>query len=196
MREFILLALKAHTTPDFDELAEAGRMDVVCRTVTSTFWLSDSFRKDTVLHVALSGPKDPPKLISFYGYELPVEMKPDEKSIGEFIKKALRAGMKLKLNEEATVVPGIKVSKKAFETLIKEKAESRKLVYLHQRGEDIRKSDVTEDCTFVLGDFIGLPKNTESLLDRYEAEKMSVGPKELFASHCITLVHNELDRRA
>lgn len=190
------MALKAHTTPDFDDLAEAGRMDVVCRSISNAFWLSDSFRKDVLFHVALSGPKDPPKIISFYGPELPVEMKPDEKSIGEYIKKALKIGMRLKLNEEADVVPGIKISKKAFETLIKEKAESRKLIYLHQRGDDIRKSGVTEDCTFVLGDFIGLPKNTESLLERFDAEKISVGPKELFASHCITLVHDELDRRA
>ena len=37
-------------------------------------------------------------------------------------------------------------------------------------------------------------KKTDKFLLRLGAEPISVGPKMLFASQCITLVHNELDR--
>jgi len=46
-----------------------------------------------------------------------------------------------------------------------------------------------------LGDFIGIPKNTEKLLKRLDAEKIKLGPVMLMASQCPILVHNELDRR-
>ena len=39
-----------------------------------------------------------------------------------------------------------------------------------------------------------MPKKTEKLLERIGAKKIKLGPKMLFASHCIVIVHNELDR--
>jgi tRNA pseudouridine-54 N-methylase len=47
----------------------------------------------------------------------------------------------------------------------------------------------------VLGDHKGLPKKTESLLERIGAEKVSVGKITYLASHVIVICHNELDRR-
>ena len=104
--------------------------------------------------------------------------------------------MNLKLNESLKVSDGIFVSKKAFETIAREKhEEGKQLIYLDPKGEDIREFKFAEDQAFLLGDYIGLPKNTEKLLKRLDAEKMSLGPKMLFASHCPIIIHNELDRR-
>ena len=198
MREFILLALKARTSPDFSftELPKAGKMDLVCRTVSNTLWISHAIRKDTTLHIVMNGPRNPPKIISFYGEKLSkIETNDDEITIARIIKKALKKGIKLNLNEKKEVMPGVEIAKKAFETLIKEKIGSTQLVYLHPKGEDIRKAKFKEKVTFVFGDFIGLPKKTEKLLKRLEIKKISIGPKVLFASHCPIIVHNELDRR-
>ncbi len=196
MREFILLALKAKTSPNFnlDQLPEAGRMDLVCRTISNALWISNDLRRDTVIHIVLNGPRDPPKLISFYGETLK-GLNPDERSIAISIKHALEIGKNLKLNEEKQVQPGIKVAKKSLEALIKEKAETTQLLYLHQKGEDIRESKLNKNATFVLGDYIGLGKKTEKLLQRLGAKKINLGPTTLFASHCPIIVHNELDRR-
>lgn len=196
MREFILLALKAKTSPEFslENLPEAGRMDLVCRVVSNSLWISNDIRRDSAVHIAMSGPKAPPKIISFYGKSLK-GLEPDERTIAKSIKLALKEGLKLKLNEEKGVSPGIKVSKKAFETLVKEKAGTNRLIYLHPKGEDLRNFDFKENMVFVFGDHLGLPRKTEKLLDRLGAQKIKLGPKMLFASHCSVIVHNELDRR-
>lgn len=189
MREFVLLALKGFTTPDFNlnNLPEAGRMDLVCRTVSNAFYTSKTLRKDTVLHACLNGPSRPPKTISFYGPEL-MGMTPDERNIGGIIKQALKKG----LYAEGKVQGGVTVRKLAFEKLIK---EEENVYYLHPGGRDIREASFGKNPVFVLGDFIGLPRNTEKLLDRLGAKRLSLGPVELFASHCPIIVHNELDRR-
>ena len=197
MREFILLASRAKTVPNLDllNLKDAGRIDLVCRAVSSALWTSDHLRKDTIIHVVLNGPNDPPKTISFFGDKLK-NIDPDEISIAKFIILALKKGRNLNLNEEIDVSEGIKVSKKSFEKLIKELSskEDKQLIYLHEKGKDIRKFNFKDNVVFVLGDNLGIHKKTEKFLKNLNAEKISLGPTSLFASHCIVLVQNELDR--
>ncbi len=195
MREFILLALKANTSPRFNlsDLQSAGRMDLVCRTISNALFISNDLRRDTAIHVVMTGPNSPPKIVSFYGETLQ-GVEPNELAIAKCIQQALKVGLHLQLNEERDVAPGIKVAKKAFETLAKEKS-SNQLIYLHPKGKDVRDFEFEENVVFIIGDFIGLPKKTESLLKNLGAEKMTLGPVKLFASHCPVIVHNELDRR-
>lgn len=194
MKEFILRALKAKTSSfDTNDLINAGRMDIVSDCIVSTLFISNNVRKDTNFHVILEGPSFPPKLISFFGNELK-GFDYDQKSIAEIINQALKQSVNLKLNEELDLRNGIKVSKKSFEALVKEKSKTSQLIYLNHKGQDIRNFKFQENTTFVFGDYIGMPKKTEKLLDRLDASKISLGPKMLFASHCIIIVHNELDR--
>lgn len=212
MREFILLALKSPTGSfDIDKMPEEGRIDLVCRTVSNTLYISNALRTDTNIHVCLNGKPSElsPKVISFFGSRLR-GMEPDERTIGKVILGALEAGKNLRLGEEKEVrlrddsgksstgfIEGLSVSKKAFETLVREKSEKSQVFYLEENGKDIRKVkfNFKKDCVFLLGDFIGLPKNTEKLLQRIGAEKINLSPIMLFASHCPVIVHNELDRQ-
>lgn len=199
-REFVLLALKANTDGSFnlENLPSAGRIDLVCRCVSNALFISNAMRKNTIIHACLNGfpSSQSPKIVSFYGNSLR-GMEWDELSIARFLQKALIAGRNLKLGEEKEVTPGLKVSKKAFETLIQEKAkkEEKKIFYLSEKGEDIRNKKFEGNEVFVVGDFVGFPKNTEKLLKRIGAEKIKVSPLTIMASHCIILVNNELDRR-
>lgn len=194
MREFILRARTAKTG-DFDvsDLPSAGRMDIVCNSVSNALNIANKLRKDTVMHVVLEGSPEPPKIASFHGDSI-TGMLWDEKSIGLTIKKAL---LKTKgQSGKIKISDGLFVEKKSFEALVKEKfSEGKQVVYLHQKGKDIREAELKKDIVFVFGDYIGMPKATESLLDRLGAERVSLGPEMLFAAHCIILVHNELDRR-
>lgn len=196
MREFILRALKGRTSEfDVDKLPASGRMDLVCRCVSNALFISNDLRRDTIIHVVLDGPSDPPKTVSFFGSELR-RMEFDEKNIAEHINEALKKGKGLKLGEEKDLGNGIKISKKSFEQLVKERfEEGKQLFYLHNKGKDIRDIKFSKDVVFVFGDFIGMPRKTEGLLERYKAERVSLGPKMLFASHCIVVVNNELDRK-
>lgn len=196
MREFILLASKATTSPDFslNNLPEAGRLDLVCRTISNSLFVSNHMRQNTVIHTVMNGPKYPPKIISFHGNNLK-NFEPDERTIASFINLALKKGRNLELNQEIDVSPGIKISKKSFEALIKEKSKTFQLIYLHQKGEDLRRFNFKDNTCFIFGDYLGIPKKTEKFLDRFNAKKVKLSPITLFASHCPTLVHNELDRR-
>lgn len=184
MREFFLKASTAFTS-DFslNDIAGAGRMDVVCRCVTSALWLSDELRKDTRFYVVLEGKPQPPKLIKFD----PLKMRrvyPDERNIASHIRIALTGKRQ----------SGIEVETKSFEEFLKENSD-KQLIYLHKDGKDIREFEFESDTFFILGDNKGLDESTERILDKLNAEKLSIGKHTYMASHVISIVHNELDRR-
>src|SRR3990167_4934560 len=153
MREFILRALKAHTS---------------------------SFNVDN-----LEDARFPPKLISFQGSKLR-GFAFDELGISKFINHCLEKGENLKLNESLEVFPGIVISKKSFEQFVREKSSNTQIIYLHKKGKNIREFKFKENILFVFGDYIGMPRKTEFLLERINAEKVSLGKIEYHASQCIT----------
>ncbi len=201
MKEFILRAQRSRTSDiNLDDLPGAGRFDIICDCVANALHISKNIRRDVAFHVVLEGPKFPPKTISFYGERIQ-ELNFDEQSVAKVLLKCLNKGKNLQLGDKIEVFPGVVVSKKSFESLIKERAEKVKenkarMFYLHKKGKDIRETKFKkdEDIIFVFGDFTGIPKNTERFLDRNCAEKISLGPTMLFASHCLILCLNELDR--
>lgn len=195
MREFILRARKARTDFfDIEDLVEAGRMDLVTRCVSNALFISNNMRKDTIIHVVLEGPSSPPKTISFIGKGIK-NFAFDEKGVAKFILMALKKGKNLKANEEIVVSDGIIISKKSFESLVKDKKDDGKqLIYLHPKGKSISDIKIEEDVVFVFGDYIGMPRKTERFLDNLGAIKVNISPFMLFSSHCIIIVHNELDK--
>ena len=93
------------------------------------------------------------------------------------------------------VEPGILLHKISFEALVKGLSREMPIYILDKKGEDIRAAEFVGDCAFIFTDHIPMQKKTLSLLKRLGVRGLSLGPKVLFAAHCITLVHNELDRR-
>lgn len=190
MRTFILRAQKAWTTEfNINDLPNAGRIDLVCRCVSNALFLSNSLRRDTVIHVVFEGPKLPPKVISFNGKDLK-NFYFDERNIAKLILKSLKKGKKLKLNETINVHPGIKISKKSFEQLVKE--QKGQLFYLTKKGVAVEKVKFEKDVVFIFGDYTGIPKKTDKFLEKH-AKKLKLSNKMLFASHCVILAHNALD---
>ena len=197
MREFILRASKAVTSPEFnlnDLPGSGGRMDLVCRCISSALWVSNDLRRDTRIFITFEGPTNPPKTIVFDGYSLK-GVNPDERNIASHIKKALRIGLNLQLNQEIEVSPGIKIAKRSFESIIKEKSKKMQLLYLHPEGKDIKDIKIERDVAFILGDHVGIPKKTERLIERVKAERVSLGKRVYLASHAIVIANYELDRR-
>jgi tRNA (pseudouridine54-N1)-methyltransferase len=197
MREFILRARKGPTAPNFslDHLSDAGRLEVVAHCIANALFYSKHIRSQTIIHIVLDGPGDPPKTIRFESDHLPYLGGFDERTLAQVIQRALQTGRGLSLNEERQVDSGLFVSKKAFETLIKEKVTAGNLYYLQKKGDDIRTLTFPSNPTFVFTDHLTMPKKTDKYLQRLGATPISVGPQMLFASHCIILAHNELDRQ-
>ncbi|GBF36344.1 tRNA (pseudouridine(54)-N(1))-methyltransferase TrmY [Methanofervidicoccus abyssi] len=202
MREFILKANKAITSGNVnlkDLPGSCGRLDLVCRCISSAFFLSHDIRRDTVFYSVHYGEPNPPVALKFVGSELK-RLSPDERSIAIFIKKALSKEHNSKWREST---PGIYHAKKDFREIVLEKIEKGRNVYfLHLRGKPIK--DVINSRTyneikdrgfvFILGDHIGLTEEDERFLNDLKIEKLSLSPLELHANQCIDIVHNILDK--
>lgn len=192
MREFILFARKALTKPfDLNNLPKANRMDVIARCITNALFVSYAIRKDTNFYVSLNGPPNPPVLIKFIGNEIQ-NIYLDERSIAEKINKALKKVNPLK---EVKVSEGIYVSKKSFESFLKEKGKEKKFILLDRKGKDLRNFNFKGNELFIIGDHKGFPKTIEKFIKKFGSEKISLGPLDYLSSHCIILIHNELDRK-
>ncbi|EJE4205460.1 tRNA (pseudouridine(54)-N(1))-methyltransferase TrmY, partial [Vibrio parahaemolyticus] len=93
------------------------------------------------------------------------------------------------------VEPGITVRTVSFERLVQELAEDHQLYMLDKKGEFVREAEIGANPCFLLTDHIPMPKKSFNSLKRLGTEKISLGPKMLFASQCVVLIHNELDIR-
>lgn len=191
MRTFVLYS-RASTGPfNLNDLPSSGhRMDIVARCVNSSLWLSYALRHDTRVYVVLNGPQDPPKTLLFEGVNLE-GVSPDERSIAAWIAKANATPVKGK--EWMRVQKGLRVSARSFQDVVKELKGPFYL--LHERGKDIRDSEIKENPVFILGDNVDVPKNDEKFVHRYKPTRVSLGKTSYLASHCIAIVNNELDKR-
>jgi tRNA (pseudouridine54-N1)-methyltransferase len=189
MRSFVLYSRKGRTDNRFsaERLIEAGRMDLVCRCITSALWLSHKARDDTKLFVNLNGPTRPPVTICFDGSKL-LKVYVDEKTNARWIKKLLS----LKFGREWLEVEGTKISKKSFQDIIKE-TES-KIYVLHEKGTPVSDVELGENPMFVRGDQIGLPSKEEKFALRH-GEKISLGKNVYLVSNCISVLNWVCDER-
>ena len=67
------------------------------------------------------------------------------------------------------------------------------LYVLDKKGIALREQVFDGDACFLMTDHIPMPKKSLNSLKRLGAIKISLGPKMLFASQCVVLIHNELD---
>ncbi len=203
MREFIYFSQSARTSGNFEteNLMRAGRMDIAIHVFISAFFLSHSVREDAKMHLVFYGQPDPPKHIEIMvrkkeGIPKNVEgiKEPDisKKDVANFIKKIL---YKYKPGKKTEVFTNCFIEKKSLFAVVEElKEQGKEIFLLDKTGEDIRKEKIKKDCVFILGDHNGLPKKELKRL-RAMAKPVSIGDRMYFASHVVSIVNNELDRR-
>ena len=80
---------------------------------------------------------------------------------------------------------------KVIEELIE---EGNEVFILDKKGEDLRKSKISKNCVFILGDHEGLSKKEVKRLKEI-VKPVSIGEKTYFASQTVAVVNNELDYR-
>jgi len=196
LRTFIIKANKARTRADFklsDLPGTSGRIDVLCRFLNSAFLLSHGFRRNVRVWLLLYGPPSPPKAIRFEGSKLKVRLNPDERSTAKLLMKVLRAGESLKEpGKELEVYPGLYISNKTFEDVVRLTLKDSTLYYLHEDGKPIEEVPFRGNVAFILGDHEGLSVEDERFLEGI-AEKVSVGRKSYLASHVVAYVNIFLD---
>jgi tRNA (pseudouridine54-N1)-methyltransferase len=190
MREFIYYSANAVTAGNMikDNLMQAGRMDIVLNVLISALFVSNAMRDDVKLHLIFDGPPSAPRhLILESNKDMPIS----KKDVAGLIKRMLYKCDEKKTNE---VFPGCFIEKKSFEALVKElDKEGKDVLLLDEGGKDIRDLKLKGNEVFILGDHDGFPKDKQRFLKTID--KISVGPRVLFASQVMVLIHNEIDRQ-
>ena len=182
-REFLLFSRIARTHGMFKNLHDAGRLDITYECIVASLFLSHGLRKNVIFHSILNGPPNPPIHIQIDGEHL-YDVRTDVGTWELILKKVLS-------NKSH---PGITVSKRSFESLLKTKADTKQIFVLEEGGQKIDPRDLPSDSLFVLGDHIGLPKKVENFALRY-GNKISLGKTPYLASSCITVLNYLLDRK-
>ena len=191
MRQFVIIGHDAPTTPEFslDDLAgAAGRLDVLCRCVTSAFFLSHAIREDVRVHLILGDEYT----VTFEGSDLR-RLNPDERSTAALIRKALEERAEAIGHIPVETSPGVSLTRRGFEGTLDDVTRRGTVVQLHEDGDPIVDVVPPSDPVFVLSDHHDFRDEEAALLADHADERVSLGPKALHADHSITVAHNYLD---
>ena len=119
----------------------------------------------------------------------------DERALLGKLAKALDASRGMGKEEARPVESGVTVRTVSFERLVQELADDHQLFMMDRKGTPIRQQSFEGNPCFLLTDHIPMPKKSFHSLERLGAKKIALGPKMLFASQCVVLIHHELDQR-
>jgi len=179
-----LFSRMGQTSPNFYNLHDAGRLDIVHECIVSSLFLSHGLRRDVTFHAVLNGAPNPPLHIQINGETL-YDVRTEIETWQTILKKVI-AGKSH---------PGIKIDKTGFEALVKTQAEKHPVYVLEESGRNLQESPLPDDSLFILGDHVGLPKKAEAFALRF-GEKISLGKTPYLATSCITIINYTLDQQA
>ena len=187
MKRFAIVGHVAETGGNFslnDLPGSGGRMDVLCRCISSSLFLSHDLRRDVECYLVLCGEPDPEKTVLFCGSGVR-RLSPDERSSAALIKKALSIPCGDEFREST---PGVYVRRGGLSRLLAEIP----FAVLDEAGEDLRRVPELPE-NYLLSDHQNFTLAEEEAIAG--AARYSVGPRSLHADHAITVLLNEIDRR-
>jgi len=191
MRQFVVIGHDAPTTPEFslDDLAgAAGRLDVLCRCVTSAFFLSHAIREDVRIHLVLADEYT----VTFDGNNLR-RLNPDERSTGALVRNALEERAEAIGHIPVETSPGVSLTRRGFEATLDAISREGSVVQLHEDGDPAIEVSPPTNPVFVLSDHHDFAAEETALVDEHATQRLSLGPEPLHADHAITVAHNYLD---
>lgn len=196
MRVFVIKARQAPVDSRIF-LASVGQdahVEILAHSLMNALFVAKSHRDDVIIHLVLESSQDFSRIITYTSSMLGDLGGFNEKALLDSIVRALDAGRTLGKDESVEVETGVTVRTSGYELLIKELSLTCEIYLLDRKGTDVREVTFTENSCFLLTDHIPMPRKVAKSLVRQGAEKISLGAKMLFASQCIVLIHNELDR--
>ncbi|ENP8411736.1 tRNA (pseudouridine(54)-N(1))-methyltransferase TrmY [Vibrio alginolyticus] len=197
MRSFVLRARAAPTTSKalLEGVGNEAHTEILAHTMMNTMFVAQSHREDVVVHLVLESTKDFSRTITIRSNDITNIGGFHESTLIAAVARALDASVGMGKEQLREVEPGITVRTVSFERLVQELAEDHQLYMLDKKGKFVRDAEIGGNPCFLLTDHIPMPKKSFNSLKRLGTEKISLGPKMLFASQCVVLIHNELDIR-
>jgi tRNA (pseudouridine54-N1)-methyltransferase len=194
-RTFVLRARAAPT--DSQALLEAvgkqAHTEILAHALMNAIFVAQSHRADVVVYLVLESTRDFSRTIRFDANAMHDIGGFDERALLGKIAKALDASRGMGKDEARPVEPGVTVRTVAFERLVQELADDHRLFVMDQKGTPMREQVFDGNPCFLLTDHVPMPKKTFHSLERLGAQKITLGPKMLFASQCVVLIHHALD---
>ena len=190
MRQFLVVGHDAPTTPDFslDNLTGAGRLDALCRCVTSALLLSHDIREDGQVSLVLADEFT----LQFDGSELQ-GLNPDERSTAALVRTALDQREEAIGHIPVETSPGVSLVRKGFEATLADVSSDGTVVQLHSEGTPAVETEPPSNPVFVLSDHHAFTDEETTLLADTADERVSLGPRRLHGNQAITVAHNWLD---
>ena len=189
MPRYIVIGHEAPTDPDFplnDLPGGAGRLDLLCRTVTASLLHSHGIRSDasvTTLHADEFA-------IRFDGATLR-GLHPDERSTAARFREALARADEAVGMIEVEVAPGVTIARRTLERYLADLEEP--IVQLHPEGDPITDLDPAGEYAFVLSDHQDFAPAETEVIEAAADRRVSLGPLAIHADQAITVVNNYLD---
>lgn len=196
MRTFVLRA-RAAPTDSRALLAGVGQdahTEILAHTLMNALFVAQSHRPDVVVYLVLESTRDYSRTVRFEINAMHDIGGFDEASLLGKVARALDVSRGMAKDETRAVEAGIDVRTTSFERLVQELAQDHQLFLMDPRGTPIREQVFADRPCFLLTDHIPMPKKAIPGLERMGAKKIALGPKMLFASQCVVLIHYELDQ--
>lgn len=199
VRNFAIIGQKASSSDEFilDDLpGTSGRLDVLVRCLRAAMLSSHGIRRGVVVYLVLLGGPLAPRVVRVDGAGVQF-LRPDERSLAVRMKKVLASRADEGTNAWVTVKPGFAVTRGGFERVLADVDDAKPFI-LDEGAPDIREVRGLGEshALFVIGDHLGIPEDVRAQLATVGAQRISIGPVSLHADDVVTVVTNELDRRA
>lgn len=195
MRTFVLRA-RAAPTNSADLMAGVGdsaHTEILAHTLMNAIFIAQSHRDDVIVYLVLESTQDYSRTVKFCASEMRDINGFHESAWLKKIARALDISQGMGKEETRAVEPGISVETISFEKLVQALADDHQLYVMDKKGTPISEQAFANNPCFLLTDHIPMPKKSYNSLKRLGTEKISLGPKMLFASQCVVLIHNALD---
>ncbi|HET8897971.1 MAG TPA: tRNA (pseudouridine(54)-N(1))-methyltransferase TrmY [Rhodanobacteraceae bacterium] len=198
MRVFVLRARAAPTDSALllQGVGTTSHTEILAHVLMNAIFVAQSHRPDVIVHLVLESTRDYSRTIRFESNAVTGFSGFHEAAWLGKIATALDHSRGMEKDTSRDVEPGITVSTVSFERLVQELAQNHPLFVLDKKGQPLRDVALPAKPCFLLTDHIPMPKKAFNGLKRLGTQKLSLGPTMLFASQCITLIHNELDLRS
>jgi tRNA (pseudouridine54-N1)-methyltransferase len=197
MRTFVLRA-RAAPVDSRKLLAAVGKdahAEILAHTLMNAVFVAQSHRADVIVYMVLESTRDYSRTIRFEPSAMHDIGGFDEGTLLRRIGTALEASVGMGKDETRQVESGVTVRTVSFERLAQELAGDHQLFVMDRKGTPIREQAFEGNPCFLLTDHIPMPKKSFNGLERLGARKLALGPRMLFASQCVVLIHHELDLR-
>lgn len=196
-KAFVIRARAASTDPQtfIEGVGCDAHSEILAHVLMNAIFTAQSHRDDVAVYLVLESTNDFSRTVRFESSLLTNIGGFHEAALIRLISDALKCSVGMKKEEHRQVAAGLCVETTSFEKIIQRLAEDYSLYLLDKKGGDIRDEPLTGNVCFILTDHIPMPKKSWNSLKRLGTNKISLGPKMLFASQCVVLIQNELDRR-